>query len=655
MQRRIQETDGNRVAFQSLVQLLEVSLLFRKDLLQCCFSLFYGLRTDHLTERINSVAFEEHMLCTAQSDTFSSQLTGFLRVCRCIRIGTYLHGSVLVSPCHDPSELSRDGRVYSRDDAIVDISGRTVDGDRVSFMVLFSCQCELLVLLVHRDIAAAGYTASAHPARYNCRMACHTAANGQDSLCSLHTFDILRRSLQADQNDLFSSCSPLLCVVSGEYDLTAGSSRWSAQSLCDGLSSLQCSSVKLRMKQCVKVSRVDHGNSFFLCTHAFIHQVACDLQSSLSGSLAVSGLQHVQLAVLYGKLHILHVSVVWFQSLANVLELYKSLRKFVFHLGNMHRSADTCNYVLALCIGQELAEQTVLACSRVSGKCNACTAVISHVSECHHLYVDSSSPWIRDIIVTAVYIRSRVIPGTEYGFDRSHELFLRICREVFPDLLFIFRFELSRKRFQVIRSQFYVLLHALFLFHLVDELFKILFADFHNYIGVHLDKSSVAVPCPARIAGSFRKYVYNLFIQTQVQDRVHHTGHRSSSTGTYGNQERILLVTKLLAGNPFHLRDCFHDLAHDLVIDRSAILIILRAGFCCDRKALRHRQTQIRHLGKVRALSAEQVPHGGVTFGKHINPFCHVLMTSLIYILLSLFKSHSYFKGFVVSRQDICT
>ena len=225
MQRRIQETDGNRVAFQSLVQLLEVSLLFRKDLLQCCFSLFYGLRTDHLTERINSVAFEEHMLCTAQSDTFSSQLTGFLRVCRCIRIGTYLHGSVLVSPCHDPSELSRNGRVYSRDDAIVDISGRTVDGDRVSFMVFFSCQCELLVLFVHRDIAAAGYTASAHPARYNCRMACHTAANGQDSLCSLHTFDILRRSLQADQNDLFSSCSPLLCVVSGEYDLTAGSSR----------------------------------------------------------------------------------------------------------------------------------------------------------------------------------------------------------------------------------------------------------------------------------------------------------------------------------------------------------------------------------------------------------------------------------------------
>ena len=41
MKRRIQETDGNRVAFQSFIQLLEVSLLLRKDLSKCCFSLLY--------------------------------------------------------------------------------------------------------------------------------------------------------------------------------------------------------------------------------------------------------------------------------------------------------------------------------------------------------------------------------------------------------------------------------------------------------------------------------------------------------------------------------------------------------------------------------------------------------------------------------------
>ena len=36
-----------------------------------------------------------------------------------------------------------------------------------------------------------------------------------------------------------------------------------------------------------------------------VHQIAGDLQSSLSGTLAVTGLQHIQVAILKGELHIL--------------------------------------------------------------------------------------------------------------------------------------------------------------------------------------------------------------------------------------------------------------------------------------------------------------------------------------------------------------
>jgi hypothetical protein len=40
-----------------------------------------------------------------------------------------------------------------------------------------------------------------------------------------------------------------------------------------------------------------------------------------------------------------------------------------------------------------------------------------------------------------------------------------------------------------------------------------------------------------------------------------------------------------------------------------------------------HRHAEIGHLGEVRALSAEQVTHGGITFGpsvaEKINPLCH--------------------------------
>ena len=67
------------------------------------------------------------------------------------------------------------------------------------------------------------------------------------------------------------------------------------------------------------------------------------------------------------------------------------------------------HHIFALGIGQELAEQAVLAGGRVSGKGNAGTAVIPHISEGHHLYVYSGAPGIGNIIVTAVYVGSGVI------------------------------------------------------------------------------------------------------------------------------------------------------------------------------------------------------------------------------------------------------
>ena len=43
MQRRIQETNRNRIALKSLKQALEISLLIRKDLIKRCLSLLYGI------------------------------------------------------------------------------------------------------------------------------------------------------------------------------------------------------------------------------------------------------------------------------------------------------------------------------------------------------------------------------------------------------------------------------------------------------------------------------------------------------------------------------------------------------------------------------------------------------------------------------------
>ena len=113
------------------------------------------------------------------------------------------------------------------------------------------------------------------------------------------------------------------------------------------------------MKQCVQVTGINHCHCFLLCAHSFIYQVAGNLQCSLCGSLAVSGLQHIQLAMLHGKLHILHISVVSLQFVAHTIKLLESLGELVGHLGNLHGCTDTCYHVLALGVCKEFTEKTL--------------------------------------------------------------------------------------------------------------------------------------------------------------------------------------------------------------------------------------------------------------------------------------------------------
>ena len=90
MQRRIQETDGNRIALQSLIQLLEVALLLGKNLIKSSLSLLLGLGADHLAECVDTIALKEHMLGTAKADSLCAKLTRLLCICRRVGIGAHL-------------------------------------------------------------------------------------------------------------------------------------------------------------------------------------------------------------------------------------------------------------------------------------------------------------------------------------------------------------------------------------------------------------------------------------------------------------------------------------------------------------------------------------------------------------------------------------
>ena len=62
------------------------------------------------------------------------------------------------------------------------------------------------------------------------------------------------------------------------------------------------------------------------------------------------------------------------------------------------------------------------------------------------------------------------------------------------------------------------------------------------------------------------------------RDGVHHAGHGGAGAGTDGDQQGVLVIAELLAGDLLHLLNIFHDLGHDLVVDLTAILIVLGAG-----------------------------------------------------------------------------
>ena len=160
--------------------------------------------------------------------------------------------------------------------------------------------------------------------------------------------------LETNQNDLLAALVPLLGLFSGEDDLAAGSAGGGAEALADRGGGLQSGGVELGVEQGVEVAGIDHGDSLLLVDHAFVDEIAGDLQSGLRGALAVAALEHVELAVLNGELHVLHVAVVILEQVADLDEVGIRLGELLFHLGDGHRGADAGDDVFALRVGEEL-------------------------------------------------------------------------------------------------------------------------------------------------------------------------------------------------------------------------------------------------------------------------------------------------------------
>ena len=173
-------------------------------------------------------------------------------------------------------------------------------------------------------------------------------------------------------------------------------------------------------------------------------------------------------------------------------------------------------------------------------------------------------------------------------------------------------------------------------FHALENAVKESLAHFHNNIREHLNETAIRIIGKTGIAGLLSETLDRNIVQAQVQDRIHHTGHGCTRAGTDRNQKGILGVAELLTLDAFQPCQCFKDLLLRIFIDGPAIIVIIRAGFGGNCEAVRDRETDIGHLGKVCALTAQKIAHIRISLTEFVNSFAHSL-PPCIYVPQSLF------------------
>ena len=143
----------------------------------------------------------------------------------------------------------------------------------------------------------------------------------------------------------------------------------------------------------------------------------------------------------------------------------------------------------------------------------------------------------------------------------------------------------------------------------------------HDDLAKQRCEAAVSIERETQIAGLCRQTLDSLFVQTEVQHRIHHSRHRERRAGTNRNEQRILGIAKLLADLLFNLLQAFLDLFPHAF---GKVLVVFEervAGFGGDDQSRRHGQSGARHFAQAGAFAAEQLLSSTAAFFKEVDPF----------------------------------
>ena len=159
-------------------------------------------------------------------------------------------------------------------------------------------------------------------------------------------------------------------------------------------------------------------------------------------------------------------------------------------------------------------------------------------------------------------------------------------------------------------------------FSLVEGVLEEFAVGAEHGLAEHREQAAVGVPGEPVVAALLREAVHALVVEADVEDGVHHAGHRELRAGADRDEQRVVGVAEGLAHRLLEAREVLADLVGHLG-RRTAAREVGAARLGGDDEAGRHREPDVGHLGEVRALAAEQVLHVSVAFAEVVHILRH--------------------------------
>ena len=266
------------------------------------------------------------------------------------------------------------------------------------------------------------------------------------------------------------------------------------------------------------------------------------------------------------------------------------------------RCPRTGHDILTLRIDEVLPVELIFAGAGIPGEGNTRSTVHAHVAKDHRLHIHRRTPLMRDLFDPPVLHRTLTVPTGEHCADTTPQLLERIIRESPTQYLLYRLFKIGDQGLEFVHRQIRVALIATGMFHgfqlLIEHLTNALTSLrlhtcrlFHHHIRIHHDQTSVGIVCETLISRLCDQSLDRFRIQSHIQDRFHHPGHRPARTGTYRQQQRIDRIPKIFAHQDFDFTECRSYLGIQDLRVCVVVSIIIGADIRRDREAWRNRQS----------------------------------------------------------------